>query len=178
MLQKVFPLFPELIPSSFSAKEQCSRIGNLKILLSFLNNSVVIIYLPGGKWQCESEVSNGSNGTVVKFTSSNQNLLIHSPASSPWVTFAYHQTYGGYSPRFFSHFTDNKIFLNFMNFKLSLFIRKIEFLVRDLLFFNTPFLPINDNLHEEWPLGKLFLPSIISSGLPSHSVLAGITPFG
>lgn len=120
----------------------------------------------------------GNNATVVELTSSSQNLLIHSPASSPWVTFAYHQTYGGYSPRFFAHFTDYKIFLNFMNFKLSLFIRKIEFLVRDLLFFDTPFLPINDNLHEEWPLGKLFLPSIISSGLPSHSVLAGITPFG
>lgn len=112
----------------------------------------------------------GNNVTVVKLTSSSQNLLIHSPASSPWVTFAYHQTYGGYSPRFFAHFTDYKT--------TSLFIRKIEFLIRDLLFFDTPFLPINDNLHEEWPLGKLFLPSIISSGLPSHSVLAGITPFG
>lgn len=33
-------------------------------------------------------------------------------------------------------------------------------------------------LHEEWPLGKLFLPSIISSGFPSHFKDKGMAPFG
>lgn len=65
-----------------------------------------------------------------------------------------------------------------MNFKLSLFIRKIEFLVRDFLFFDISFLFINDNLYEEWLFGKFFLFLIILLGLSLYFVFVGIILFG